>query len=316
MAVAWPVRALAQQQASLPVVGILHGGGARAFAKEMAVLRQGLKDGGYTEGQNVEIEYRFADSRLEALPRLAQELVQRRVAVLVTMGGNAPVLAAKAVTHTIPIMFITGADPVRSGLVQSLNRPGGNVTGVSFLVEQTGGKILGLLRELVPGASAYGFLVNPGNPNASGQIADAQGAARELGVGLRMINVAQAGELESAFVSFAAERIGGVSVGADPLFASAAPQMIALAARHRMPTAYYRREFAEAGGLMSYGPSSAEAYAQAGSYAARILKGAKPQDLPVFQVTRFEFVLNLKTAKALNLEVPPGLSARADDVIE
>jgi putative ABC transport system substrate-binding protein len=311
----WPVRVPAQQ-ASLPVIGILHSGAAHAFKKEISVLLQGLKDGGYTVGQNVEIEYRWAESRPDTLPRLAADLVHRRVAVILAIGGNAPALAAKAATRSIPVVFNTGADPVRAGLVKSMNRPEGNVTGVSFLVEQTGGKVLGLLREVVPAAGTLGFLINPRNPNAAAQVADAQGAAQALRVHLRVIEVAQAADLESAFQSMVDGRIGGLSIGADTLFASAAPQIIALAAQHRIPLAYYRREFAEAGALMGYGPSVAESYAQAGVYAARILKGARPQDLPVFQVVRFEFVLNLKTAKMLNLDIPPGLSARADAIVE
>jgi putative ABC transport system substrate-binding protein len=312
--VSWPLRVRAQQP--MPVIGILHGGAADAFSKQIAVLRQGLRDGGYIEGQNVAIEFRWADSRADLLPKLADDLVQRRVAVIVALGGNAPALAAKAATTTIPIVFNTGADPVRAGLVTSLNRPGGNVTGVSFLVEQLGSKMLGLLRELAPNATTFGLLINPKNPNASRQIADTQAAAQALRTQLQIVNAAQPGDLDKAFASLAERRVGGLVLGADPLFAGVGARIIELAAKHRIPTAYYRREYAEAGGLMSYGTSANESYSQVGAYVARILKGAKPHDLPVFQVVKFEFILNLKTAKALDLDVPPGLSARADEVIE
>ena len=310
----WPLALRAQQ--AMPVIGVLHGGSADGFVKQIAALRQGLKDGGYIEGQNVAIEFRWANSRADQLPKLADDLVRRRVAVILATGGNAPALAAKAATTTIPIVFVTGADPVRAGLVASLNRPGGNVTGVSFLVEQLGSKMLGLLRELVPNTKTFGLLANPSNPNTSRQIADTQTAARTLGVQLQIVHAAQPADFDKAFASLVEQRVGGLVLGADPLFASVAARIIDLAAKHRIPTVYYRREFAEAGGLMSYGTSATESYSQAGAYVARILKGALPRDLPVFQVVKFEFVLNLKTAKALNLEVPPVMSARADDVIE
>jgi putative ABC transport system substrate-binding protein len=314
VSVSWPSAVRAQQ--SMPVIGILHSGSADAFAKQIAALRRSLKDGGYIEGQNVAIEFRWANSRADLLPKLVDELIRRQVSLIVALGGNAPALAAKAATTTIPIVFITGADPVRAGLVASLNRPGGNVTGVSFLVEQLGSKMLGLLRELAPNATAFGFLVNPSNPNTPRQIADAQAAAHALRVQLLIVDVAKPGDFDNAFASLAGQRVGGLVLGADPLFAGVAAQIIKLAAKHRIPTAYYRREFAEAGGLMSYGTSATESYSQAGAYVARVLKGAKPGDLPVYQVVKFEFVLNLKTAKALDLDVPPGLSARADEVIE
>ena len=310
----WPSVVGAQQ--SIPVIGIVHSGAAAAFTKQIAALRQGLKDGGYIEGQNVAIEFRWANSRADLLPKLVDDLVRRNVAVIVTLGGNGPALAAKAATTTIPIVFVTGADPVRAGLVASLNRPGGNITGVSFLVEQLGSKMLGLLRELIPKAKTFGLLVNPSNPNTSRQIANTRAAALALHVQLQLGNAAQPADFDKAFASFVAQGVEGLVLGADPLFAGVSGRIIELAAKHRIPTVYYRREFAEAGGLMSYGTSAAESYSRAGAYAARILKGAMPRDLPVFQVVKFEFVLNLKTAKALNLDVPPVFSARADEVIE
>jgi putative ABC transport system substrate-binding protein len=282
----------------------------------MAAFHRGLKDAGYIEGQNVALEFRWGNSRPDVLPQLANDLVQMRPAVIVTMGGNAPVLAAKAATTTIPIVFNTGADPVRAGLVSSLNRPGANVTGVSFLVEQLGSKMLGLLHELVPNATKLGYLVNPANPNTPRQVADTQAAAQTLSVGLEIVNASQPGDLEKAFASLTERRVGGLVLSADPLFGSVSTRVIEKAAIHRMPTIYYRREFADEGGLMSYGTSATEAYSQTAIYAGRILKGADPRELPVFQVLKFELVLNLKTAKALNLEFPPGLSARADQVIE
>jgi putative ABC transport system substrate-binding protein len=282
----------------------------------MAAFHRGLKDAGYIEGQNLTLEFRWGNSRPDVLPQLANDLVQMRPAVIVTMGGNAPVLAAKAATTTIPIVFNTGADPVRAGLVSSLNRPGANVTGVSFLVEQLGSKMLGLLHELVPNATKLGYLVNPANPNTPRQVADTQAAAQTLSVGLEIVNASQPGDLEKAFASLTERRVGGLVLSADPLFGSVSTRVIEKAAIHRIPTIYYRREFADEGGLMSYGTSATEAYSQTAIYAGRILKGADPRELPVFQVLKFELVLNLKTAKALNLEFPPGLSARADQVIE
>jgi putative ABC transport system substrate-binding protein len=312
-AVVWPLAARAQQR--IPLVGVLHSGAAAGFSSEMAAFHRGLKDAGYIEGQNVALEFKWGNSRPDVLPQLANELVQKQAAVIVTMGGNTPVLAAKAAT-TIPIVFITGADPVRAGLVASLNRPGGNVTGVSFLVEQLGSKMLGLLHELVPSATKLGYLINPANPNTPRQVADTQAAAQTLGVGLEIVNASQPGDLEKAFATLTDRRVGGLVLSADPLFGSVSTRIIEMAATHRIPAIYYRREFAEEGGLISYGTSATESYSQAGQYAGRILKGAVPRELPVFQVLKFELVLNLKTAKALNLEFPPGLSARADEVIE
>jgi putative ABC transport system substrate-binding protein len=300
----------------MPIIGFLHFGSADAFAHQVAAFRQGLADGGYVEGQNVKIEYRWADGRSDRLPAFAADLVARNVSVIAALGGNNPTLAARAATQTIPVVFNTGADPVKSGLVPSLSRPGGNVTGVSFLIEELGAKALGLLHELVPKAAVIGILVNPNNPEAERETAAMQDAARILGLQLHIVRAGTASEIDKALQSLVEQKVGALIVIADPFFGSRSAQLIDLAARHRIPAAYYRREYPDAGGLMSYGTSANEAYHQVGNYVARILKGAKPADLPVYQVVKFEFVINLKTAKALGLDVPPGLSARADDVIE
>jgi putative ABC transport system substrate-binding protein len=311
---AWPLAARAQQP--VPVIDFLHSASADAFVRQVAVFQQGLRDNGYVEGQNLVIEYRWADGRSDRLATLAADLVRRDVAVIAALGGNNPTLAARAATRTIPIVFNTGADPVRSGLVPSLSRPGGNVTGVSFLVEELGAKTLGLLHELVPKAMVIGVLINPSNPEAERETMMMQEAARTLGLRLEIIRSATANEIDNAFPILLERRVGALIVIADPFFGSRTAQLVELAARNRIPTAYYRREYAEAGGLMSYGTSANEAYRQVGNYVARILKGTKPAELPVYQVVKFEFLINLKTAKALGLEVPPGLSARADEVIE
>jgi putative ABC transport system substrate-binding protein len=311
---AWPLAARAQQP--VPVIDFLHSASADAFVRQVAVFQQGLRDNGYVEGQNLVIEYRWADGRSDRLATLAADLVRRDVAVIAALGGNNPTLAARAATRTIPIVFNTGADPVRSGLVPSLSRPGGNVTGVSFLVEELGAKTLGLLHELVPKAMVIGVLINPSNPEAERETMMMQEAARTLGLRLEIIRSATANEIDNAFPILLERRVGALIVIADPFFGSRTAQLVELAARYRIPTAYYRREYAEAGGLMSYGTSANEAYRQVGNYVARILKGTKPAELPVYQVVKFEFLINLKTAKALGLEVPPGLSARADEVIE
>jgi putative tryptophan/tyrosine transport system substrate-binding protein len=310
-----PLAARAQQPA-MPVIGFMHSGSADAFAPQVSAFQQGLKDSGYVEGQNVAIEYRWADGRSDRLATLAADLVRRQVAVIAAFGGNNPTLAARAATGSIPIVFNTGADPVRSGLVSSLSRPGGNVTGVSFLVEELGAKTLGLLHELVPKATTIGVLVNPGNPEVEREVTTMQEAARTLGLQLQVVRASTANEIGNAFRVLIERGVGALIVIADPFFGNRSAQLVELAARHRIPTAYYRREFVEAGGLMSYGTSANEAYHQVGDYVARILKGAKPADLPVFQVVKFQFVINLKAAKALGLDVSPELSARANDVIE
>lgn len=310
----WPLVGYAQ--AAMPVVGFLHFGSADAFTRQVAAFRQALGDGGYVEGQNVKIEYRWADGRLDRLQTFAVDLVARHVAVIAAVGGNNPTLAARAATRTIPIVFNTGADPVKSGLVQDMGRPGGNVTGVSILIEELGAKTLGLLHELVPKATIIGALVNPNNPETEREAVATQEAARTLGLQLQIVRAGTTNDIDKAFQNLIQQKVGALIVIADPFFGSRSTQLLDLAARYRIPTAYYRREFADAGGLMAYGTSATEAYRQVGTYVARILKGATPADLPVYQVVKFEFVINLKAAKALGLDVPPGLSARADDVIE
>jgi ABC-type uncharacterized transport system substrate-binding protein len=314
-ATAWPLAARAQQS-PMPVIGLLHLGSADAYVRQMAAFRQGLQGNGYVEAQNVKIEYRWADGRTDRLPAFAADLVARQASVIAALGGNNPTLAAKVATQTIPIVFITGADPVKSGLVPSLSRPGGNVTGVSFLIEELGVKTLGLLHELVPKAAVIGVLANPNNPEAEREAAATQDAARTLGLQLQIVGAGAASELDKAFQDLIERKVGALIVLADPFFTIRSTQLIDLTARHRIPTAYYSRGFPDAGGLMSYGTSGDEAYRQVGNYVARILNGARPADLPVYQVVKFEFVINLKTAKVLGLGVPPDLSARADDVIE
>jgi ABC-type uncharacterized transport system substrate-binding protein len=311
-AAAFPLAARAQQ-AGVALIGLL--AGAQLDDRLLSAVRQGLKEAGYIEGRNVAIKYRTADGRFNRLPGLAAELVADPVAVIVAFAPPAAV-AAKAATGTIPIVFVTGADPVELGLVSSLNRPGGNVTGVTFLVTALGAKRLELLRELVPSAKIVGFLVNPANPTSEFQTTDTQAAARALGIEFVIRNARSEGDIYSAFESLAQERVNAVIIGTDQLFTSRRDQLVALAARHGLPAIYYLREFAEAGGLISYGASSTDAYRLTGGYVGRILKGEKPADLPVQQTVKFELAINASTAKALGLEVPPTLLARADEVIE
>jgi putative ABC transport system substrate-binding protein len=314
-AAAWPLAARAQQP-TMPVIGWLS---SRTLESEMPVLaafRQGLGAVGYVENKNVAIEYRFADFQDDRLRAMAAELAQRRVDVIVALGGPAPALAAKAATATIPIVFVTGGDPVSVGLVQSLNRPGGNVTGVSFLVSTLGAKRLGLLHQLMPTAAVIGFLVDPTNPNAKSETSDIQAAADALGRKLLIAGASTESELDAAFANFARQRADALIVAGEVFFANRRDELVALAARHAIPAIYSLRGDAAAGGLISYGASPSDANRQAGLYAARILKGEKPADLPVMQPTRFELVINLKTAKALGLTIPPALLAIADEVIE
>jgi putative ABC transport system substrate-binding protein len=312
---AWPLTARAQQSA-LPVIGFLSSVPFETRRDQVLGFHGGLKESGYVEGQNVAIEYRSGDNQIERLPALAADLVSRRVDVLVTIGGDISIRAAQAATATIPVIFVSGFDPVASGFVASLNRPGGNLTGVSFLVVFTVAKRLELLRELAPTAATIGMLVNPNNPNAEVTTRDAQQAAETLGKKLVVVTAGTERDLDPSFATFIQEKVEAVLVEADPFFLARREQIVALVARHSLPAIYAFREFATIGGLMSYGTSLSDAYHQAGVYAGKILKGEKPADLPVIQATKFELVVNLKTADMLGLKVPLTLQVAADEVIE
>ena len=314
-AVSWPLAAQAQQPA-MPVVGFLNSTSPTAWAHLASAFLQGLSEMGYIEHRSVGIEWRWAEGRYERLPALAADLARRQVAVIVATGGLSSNFAAKAATTVIPIVFTTGQDPVKTGLVASLNRPGGNLTGVNLFVSQMEGKRLGLLRELVPTAALIGVLLNPTNPPAESQLRDVQEAARAIGQQIHIVHASSERDFPAAFATLTQLRAGALLVGADPFFNSRRDEIVELAARHAVPAMYEQREHVLAGGLISYGTSLSEGYRQAGLYTGRILKGEKPADLPIFQSSKFEFVINLKTAKALGIEVPPHLSARADEVIE
>jgi putative ABC transport system substrate-binding protein len=311
----WPFAARAQQPA-MPVIGFLSGQAAADYGHLVAAFHRGLNENGYLEGQNVAIEFRWAEGRVDRLPALAEDLVRRQVTVIAATGGDASARAAKQATSAIPIVFTIGGDPVELGLVASLNRPGGNVTGITQFTAPLETKRLDLLHELIPGATTIGLLVNPNNPNSEGQLRDVPEAARVRGLQLHILRATAETGFEPAFVTFAERKVGAVVVASDPFFHSRREQLVALAARHALPAVFHQREFAVAGGLMSYGTSATDMYRQAATYAARILKGAKPTDLPIQRPTRFEFVINLKTAKALDLNVPDRLLALADEVIE
>jgi ABC-type uncharacterized transport system substrate-binding protein len=310
-AAAWPLAARAQQG---PVVGFLRSTSLAGFAHLTAAFRQGLKEVGFIEGQNVVIEYRSAEDQVHQLPALVADLLRQQVALIV--GNTLSALAAKAATTTVPIVFVTGNDPVISGLVVSLNRPGGNATGVSFLSSAVGTKRLELLRQLAPKAAAIAMLVDPNTPDVGRELRDMQTAARASGQELIVVEVRSDRDIETAFTTFAQRGAGALYVGISPFFNSRRERLAALAARQAVPASYPWREAVQVGGLMSYGTSITDAYRQAGVYAGRILKGEKPGDLPVMQPTKFELVINLATAKALGLDVPDRLLALADEVIE
>jgi ABC-type uncharacterized transport system substrate-binding protein len=313
--VAWPLAARAQQ-ATMPVVGFLNSTSAASWRHLVESFRRGLGETGFIEGQNVAIEFRWAEGQYDRLPALADDLVRRRVAVFVATGGDASGRAAKAATATIPIVFTSGADPVREGLVASFNRPGGNATGVNLLLTAIEGKRLELLREMVPTAALIAVLLNPANRMFDSQVNDVQAAARSAGQQLHILRASNDGEIDAAFAAAAELRVGALLVASDPFFNSRRERLAELASRYAIPAIYELREYAAAGGLMSYGINLAEAYRLVGVYTGRILKGDKPAELPVQQLAKFEFIINLKAAKALGIEVPPGLLARADEVIE
>src|SRR5712692_6607259 len=303
------------QQRPMPVIGYLSSGSAKGFATRLAAFRQGLQETGYREGQSVAIEYRWAEEQNDRLPQLATELVRAGVTVIAAFGPNAA-LAAKKITATIPIVFEMGVDPVASGLVASLSRPDGNITGATSLNVELGPKRLEFLRELVPTAKVVALLVNPTNPSAETVTRDLQATARTLGLELHVLHASSERDFDIAFATLGQLRAGGLVVSADPFFVSRSEQLIDLTLRHASAAIFQSRDFAAAGGLMSYGGSVAESHRQAGIYTGRILKGEKPVDLPVQQVTKFEFVINLKTARILGLEIPPKILALADEVIE
>jgi ABC-type uncharacterized transport system substrate-binding protein len=313
--VAWPLTARAQQPA-MPVIGFLSSVSPQAWENYVAGFRAGLKEIGYVEGQNVTIEFRWAEGHYDRLPEMAADLVRHKVAVLVSTGGEPSVLAAKAATTTIPIVFTSGIDPIRAGIVSSLSRPGGNITGVYLFTSQIESKRLGLLRALVPGVQLIAVLLNSNRPDYTRQKRDVEEAAHAIGQQIHLLSASNESEIDAAFATAPQLRPGAMLVGADPFLNSQRDKIIALVARHAIPAMYEQREHALAGGLMSYGTNLTAGYRQVGVYAGRILKGEKPGDLPVVQSTKFEFVINLKAAKALGVEVPPNLSAEADEIIE
>jgi putative ABC transport system substrate-binding protein len=314
-AATWPMAARGQQ-AAMPVIGYLSSRSATTDGPMLRAFREGLNSSGHVEGRNVTIDFQWADGRLDRLAALADELVRRRVSIIVTSGGVGAALAAKRASTTIPIVFTSGSDPVRYGLVSSFNRPGGNLTGVSSFINQNTAKQLGLLRDLVPGAAMIGVIANLDEPGAAGQVSEAETAARSVGQELLAMRAGNADEIVAAFETLRQKHAGGLIVIAGPFYLTVAEKLVALAARDGIPTIYPRREYVEAGGLVSYGSNTSEGYRQIGVYAGRILRGEKPADLPVVQSTKFELLINLKTVKTLGLTVPPTLLALADEVIE
>ena len=315
-AATWPLTTRAQQSA-MPVIGFLDPRSSPTLADQLRAFRQGLKDTGYIEGENVTIEYRWAEGQFERLPALAAELVGRRVAVIATNGGPTAAFAAKAATTTIPIVFMAGEDPVKLGLVSSLARPGGNLTGVNLAIGELTAKRLGLLHELMPGAARIAVLVNPANvANAEATLRDVEPAAHAMGLQIQILKASTSREIEAAFATFVHERPDALFVGNDAFLTSRRVQVVHLATLHKIPATYTSRENAEAGGLMSYGVNMTDALRQLGAYAGRILKGARPGDLPVVQSSKFELVINAVTARMLGITVSPSLLARADEVIE
>ena len=315
-AATWPFSAQAQQPA-MPVIGFLDPRSPATLTDQLRAFRQGLKDTGYVEGENVTIEYRWAEGQFDRLPALAAELAHRRVAVIATNGGPTAAFAAKAATTTIPIVFMAGEDPVKLGLVASLARPSGNLTGVNLAIGELTAKRLGLLRELMPGAVRIAVLVNPANfANAETTLRDVEPAARAMGLQIQILKASTSREIDAAFATFVRERPDALFVGNDAFFTSRRVQVVHLATLHKIPATYTSRENAEAGGLMSYGVNMTDALRQLGVYAGRILKGARPGDLPVVQSSKFELIINAVTARMLDITVPPALLARADEVIE
>jgi putative ABC transport system substrate-binding protein len=310
--VAWPLAARAQ----LPVVGFFSANPPAPTAHYTASFRAGLADAGFTEGKNVLIEYRWADGHIERLPRLALDLIRHQVAVIFTAGGDVTALVAKGATSTIPIVFTTGYDPVKLGLVTSLNHPGGNVTGTTLIAGQLGAKRVELLHELVPQIGDIAVLVNPNNPNTERDSVDVKAAARAVGIQVHLLEATTVPEIDAAFASLIEQKCGALLVSPDAFFLSNRDRLVGWAARQAVPAVYYTRDYADAGGLLAYGANFASMYREGGRYVGRILKGEKPADLPVVQPTKFELVINLITAKALGLTVPPTLLARADEVIE
>jgi putative ABC transport system substrate-binding protein len=316
-AAAWPLAARAQQQPAMAVIGFINGASAVGSEQQAAAFRKGLNETGYIEGQNLTIEYRWAEGQNDRLPGLAAELVRRRVAVIAAPGSIPAALAAKAATATIPIVFGVGEDPVKLGLVDNLARPGGNATGMNMFVSEAVPKRLGLLRDLVPGAVRIAAMINPGNVvTAETTLREVQKAADAFGLKIQVLNASNSGEIDAAFAAMSRERAEALFVAPDFFFHSRRVQLATLTARNGIPATYANRDYAEAGGLMSYGTNVTESFREVGVYVGRILRGEKPADLPVTQSTKFEFVINLQTARALGLDVPPGLLVAADDVIE